>query len=77
MRLTSKGQVTIPQKLRKQFGLKARTEVTFEAAQDGVLIKPASAQRVKHLNTAIRKTRGSANAGLTTDEVMRKTRGGE
>ena len=75
MRLTSKGQVTIPQKFRKQFGLKARTEVTFEAARDGVLIKPASAQRVKQLDAAMRKTRGSANAGLTTDEIMRRTRG--
>ncbi|RKX35130.1 MAG: AbrB/MazE/SpoVT family DNA-binding domain-containing protein [Verrucomicrobia bacterium] len=74
MKLTSKGQVTIPQKLRKQFGLKPRTEVTFEAAQDGVLIKPASAHRVKQLEATIRKTRGSANAGRTTDQIMRKTR---
>lgn len=74
MRLTSKGQVTIPQNLRKQFGLKARTEVTFEAVQDGVLIKAASAQRVNQLKTAMRKTRGSADAGLTTNAIMRATR---
>ena len=75
MRLTSKGQVTIPQKLRRQFGLRPRTEVTFEATDDGVLIRPASAQRVKEMKAAIRKTRGSADAGRTTDEIMRITRG--
>lgn len=77
MKLTSKGQVTIPQKLRKQFGLKARTEVVFEAAQDGVLIKPASAQRLHQLKSAIRKSRGSADAGQTTDEIIRLTRSGD
>ena len=75
MRLTSKGQVTIPQRLRKQFGMRLHSEVTFEATPDGVLIRPASAQRVKQLKAAIRKTRGSANAGLTTDEIMQATRG--
>lgn len=75
MKLTSKGQVTIPLKLRNQFGLKPLSEVTFEAAEEGVLIKPASDQRVKALKLAMRKTRGSANAGLTTEQVMRATRG--
>ena len=75
MRLTSKGQVTIPQKLRKQFGLRPRTEVTFEAMDDGVLIRSASTQRVKEMKAAIRKTRGSADAARTTDEIMRITRG--
>jgi antitoxin PrlF len=75
MRLTSKGQVTIPQKLRKQFGLKARTEVTFEARDDGVLIRPAATERLKAFKVVLQKTRGSANAGLSTDEIMRLTRG--
>jgi AbrB family looped-hinge helix DNA binding protein len=75
MKLTSKGQVTIPLKFRRQFGLKPLSEVTFEPAEDGVLIRPASAQRVKALKLAIRKTRGSADAGLTTEQVMRATRG--
>jgi len=75
MKLTSKGQVTIPQALRKRYGLTAQSEVTFEAAEGGVLIKPASAPRVQRLKTALRRARGSADNGLSTAEIMRLTRG--
>ncbi|MDF3055938.1 MAG: AbrB family transcriptional regulator [Rariglobus sp.] len=75
MKLTTKGQVTIPLKLRKRYGLAARTEVTFEAAEGGVLIKPASAPRLQRLKTALRRARGSATSGLTTGDIMRQTRG--
>jgi len=75
MKLTSKGQVTIPQALRKRYGLAARTEVVFEPAAGGVLIKPARQERLQRLRTALRRARGSASTGLTTDEIMRQTRG--
>jgi len=75
MRLTSKGQVTIPQKFRRQYGLKAQTEVTFEARADGVLIRPAATERVKSLKVVLKKARGSADGELSTDEIMRLTRG--
>lgn len=75
MKLTSKGQVTIPQALRQRYGLAAQTEVTFEAAEGGVLIKPAAAPRLQRLKAALRRSRGSAETGLTTAEVMRLTRG--
>ena len=35
VRITSKGQVTIPQGLREQFGLLPNTEVEFVATPDG------------------------------------------
>src|ERR1700682_954204 len=35
MRITSKGQVTIPQELRERFGLLPNTEVEFVATPDG------------------------------------------
>lgn len=75
MKLTSKGQVTIPQSLRRRYGLSARTEVVFEAAEGGVLIKPAAAPRLQRLKAALRRSRGSAETGLTTAEIMRLTRG--
>ena len=75
MKLTSKGQVTIPRALRQRYGLAARTEVVFEAAEGGVLIKPAAAPRLQRLKAALRRSRGSAETGLTTAEVMRLTRG--
>lgn len=75
MKLTSKGQVTIPQALRDQFGLNPDTEVTFEAAREGVLIKPASAVRRRRLLAWLRRARGSATAKRSTAEIMRLTRG--
>lgn len=75
MRLTSKGQVTIPQALRERFGLQPNTEVQFEARADGVLIRAARVERVERVKAAIAKSRGSARAGLSTDEIMRLSRG--
>jgi antitoxin PrlF len=75
MKLTSKGQVTIPRALREQFGLRPATEVTFEAAEEGVLIKPAAASRRRQLQAWLRRARGSATTNLSTAEIMRLTRG--
>ncbi len=75
MKLTSKGQVTIPQALREKFGLLPETEVTFEEADGGVLIKPAAATRRRDAEAWLKRARGSATAKLTTDEIMSLTRG--
>jgi AbrB family looped-hinge helix DNA binding protein len=75
VKLTSKGQVTIPQALREKFGLLPETEVTFEEADGGVLIKPAAATRRRDAEAWLKRARGSATAKLTTDEIMSLTRG--
>lgn len=75
MKLTSKGQVTIPQALREKFGLLPQTEVVFEEAENGVLIKPAVATRRREAEAWLKHARGSATAKLTTDEIMSVTRG--
>jgi bifunctional DNA-binding transcriptional regulator/antitoxin component of YhaV-PrlF toxin-antitoxin module len=74
MRLTSKGQVTIPLALRERYGFPARGEVVFEAAEGGVLIKPVAPGHLRRLKAALRRARGSADAGLTTAAVMKLTR---
>lgn len=75
MKLTSKGQVTIPRALREQFGLHPQTEVVFEAAREGVLIKPAAADRRRQLQAWLRRARGSSTTRQSTREIMRLTRG--
>lgn len=75
MKLTVKGQVTIPGELRKRYGLKPRGEVVFEAVEGGVLIKPAPGARAGALKSALRRARGTADAVRSTSEVMRLTRG--
>jgi AbrB family looped-hinge helix DNA binding protein len=73
MKLTTKGQVTFPQRLRNRYGLKPQTEVVFEETADGVLIKPAASGRVAQLRSAMKKSRGSA-AIESTAELMKLTR---
>lgn len=74
MKITSKGQVTIPQEMRKRFGLHPQTEVEFASSEEGVVIRPARTKRGRFRDW-IARARGSATANRTTDEVMRLTRG--
>jgi bifunctional DNA-binding transcriptional regulator/antitoxin component of YhaV-PrlF toxin-antitoxin module len=74
MKITSKGQVTIPLDLRTQFGFLPNTDVEF-IAEKGVLklVKPrAPSGKGKRL---IEKMRGRGNGRLSTNEIMKLTRG--
>jgi antitoxin PrlF len=74
MKLTQKGQVTIPKHLRNRFGLQRGIEVEFEATDGGVLIRPALHPRADRMATAIASVRGSADAKFTTGAIMHLTR---
>ena len=74
MRLTQKGQVTIPKKMRSRYGLQQGSEVEFEAMDGGVLIRPASRQQAEQVASAIASVRGCADTGLTTAAIMQMTR---
>ena len=76
MKISRKGQVTIPQPLRRKFGLLPNTEVAFEEADGCVLIRPVLGKRAV-IEERLRRARGIADGGLSTDEVMRLTRGEE
>ncbi len=73
MRVTTKGQVTIPVDLREKFGLYPLTEVEFRESGDQLVIQKASEQdRGKRL---VEKLRGRGQVKMTTDEIMALTRG--
>lgn len=74
MKITTKGQVTIPQPLRLKFGLLPHTEVTFGEADGCVVLRPVLSKRVL-IEHRLRDARGVARGDTTTDEVMRLTRG--
>jgi len=77
MRITTKGQVTIPLAIRERTGLLPGTEVDFHLGEDGVvrLIRPDE-QPVNHeLKRAIERLRGKAESSMSTDEIMALTRG--
>ncbi len=71
--VTSKGQVTIPKRVRDHLGIRAGTPVEFELAADGrVIMRPADGSAPASRFAAVR---GSATVKMTTDEIMRLTRG--
>ncbi len=74
MKLTQKGQVTIPLRLRKRYGLHPYTDVVFEEAKGGVLLKVAPGERRARLERLVARARGQADAGMTTDQIMKMTR---
>ena len=76
MRITSKGQVTIPQEVREKFGLLPNTEVAFVIEDDAVRIVKVESQRQKGRGpNAVRVLRGRAKVVMTTDQIMALTRG--
>jgi AbrB family looped-hinge helix DNA binding protein len=74
MKITSKGQVTIPQEIRERFGLLPDTEVKFVVDGNTVRIVKANAegQRGKSL---VGRLRGRATSSMSTAEIMALTRG--
>lgn len=74
MRITSKGQVTIPQEIRERFGLLPHTEVEFVVEDGAVVVRKASGGN-KAARDWARAYRGSLKGGMSTDELMRLTRG--
>ena len=77
MRITSKGQVTIPQDIREAAGLLPNTEVEFLYDGDVVaIVKRADAKRQTRGGRAVATLRAnSRNVRMTTDEIMALTRG--
>ena len=75
MRITTKGQVTIPQGVRDFAGFTPGTEVEFVIGDDGVVRVVAAGQGGRQrLATAIAGLKGSADSSMSTDQIMALTR---
>jgi len=73
MRITTKGQVTIPIEFREKYGLYPSTEVEFRDNGTELIIEKVSKQnRGKQL---VERLRGKGQIKMTTDEIMALTRG--
>ena len=72
MRITSKGQVTIPQEVREKAGLLPNTEVEFVVERGAVrIMKATAARRPTRGSSAVARLRGRARpVSMTTDEIM-------
>lgn len=75
MKITSKGQVTIPLPIRDRFGLKPGTEVEFVAEHGKVVLHPRR-KRSHPVDDWLRQAAGVAKGKTTTAKIMKLTRGG-
>lgn len=75
MRVTEKGQITIPKELRDALGIGAGTEVEFERRRDVIVVRKAKTATGCGVRLAER-LRGRGDVQMTTDEIMALTRAG-
>lgn len=71
MRVTTKGQVTIPRNVREIMGIVPETDVEFKEENGKFYIVKASKGKP---TTKFTKLRGIATAKMSTDEIMNLTR---
>jgi AbrB family looped-hinge helix DNA binding protein len=70
MRVTQKGQVTIPLEVRRALGIHAGSDVQFRLEADGarlVIDQARAASEIEHM-------RGAGSGELSTDEILALTR---
>ena len=78
MRITTKGQVTIPAHIRRQAGLLLGTDVEFAYAGDGevrLFRARAPGEKMPDGAALVAHMRGRGDIEMTTDEIMALTRG--
>ena len=75
MRITSKGQVTIPQDIREKLGLLPHSEVEFEIVGDSVQVRKKKGKKMSRGEMIVAHLRGRGNKRFTTSEIMAMTRG--
>jgi AbrB family looped-hinge helix DNA binding protein len=72
MRVTTKGQVTIPQHIREKLGIVPATDIEFVEEKDRVYI--VKKEGAGNRSNKFRRLRGVAAVRMTTDEIMALTR---
>jgi AbrB family looped-hinge helix DNA binding protein len=74
MRITSKGQITIPIEIREKMGFLPETEVEFKITGNTVSLKRVGSSSKRSRNL-INQMRRKATIKMTTDEILALTRG--
>ncbi len=70
MKVTQKGQVTIPREIRQALGIRTGSEVQFQLDDDGARL---IVDRQGTENEIVRM-RGAGDVQLSTDEILELTR---
>jgi len=72
MKVTIKGQVTIPMHIREKYGILPNTDVDFVEERGRIYLKKLVDPPARK---KFRKYRGVATVKMTTEEIMALTRG--
>ena len=81
MRITQKGQITIPKPVREQAGVDMQTELDVSYKNGVIVIEKIGTddvvkrRRLREFDEWLDRVRGTGDSGLTTDEIMEMTRG--
>jgi AbrB family looped-hinge helix DNA binding protein len=70
MRVTQKGQVTIPLEVRRALGIHPGSDVEFEVDEQGARMLVDRDHAVRE----VARMRGAGDVELTTDEILALTR---
>jgi AbrB family looped-hinge helix DNA binding protein len=70
MRVTQKGQVTIPLGVRQALGIRPGSDVQFELDRDGARLIVGRERAARE----IARMRGAGDVDLSTDEILALTR---
>jgi AbrB family looped-hinge helix DNA binding protein len=74
-KITSKGQVTIPKRMREHLGVKPRSNVEFHINAQGDVVILAKRKRRKSRFAHLVGSAKGKGPNMTTDEIMALTRG--
>lgn len=75
MRITSKGQVTIPKGIREEFGLLPGTDVEFVSVEGEIHVRKSEAGPKRGEEVVAHLREAGRNFRMSTDEIMKLTRG--
>jgi len=74
--VTSKGQVTIPKKVRDFLGLAPGSAVDFEVSAAGEVTLRPTKRTATRRRSRFAKLRGRATVTMRTEDILALTRGG-
>lgn len=81
MRVSSKGQVTIPKDLRDLAGIRPNSEVVFSVDGARVIVEAKGSEqrtadrlRLRRFLEALGRLEGTGDPSISADDVMRETR---
>jgi AbrB family looped-hinge helix DNA binding protein len=71
---TTKGQVVIPLRLRKQYNIEEGTKAVVEATPEGILLKPVTRHSINRLRGILKRKPGGKSLAQEWEEHQREER---